>query len=288
MKPPVTTAIAFAAATVYAQIDVLTGALSNVSSSVEALDKATTNFNIDAIKTNADTLISTIAAGKDAVNASQVISLVDSLGLNGPVLLQNKDFETLAADLKTKRPDIEKANACRDVHSRIATINTGSLGLTEAIIAKVPQAAQPIVRQVAAGASRVLNQAQFDFSEDNCNDSSPTVSPTPSPTASSSADSKQTPVGGIVGGVLGGVGAMAVIGLSVYLFLRRRRQQRLKQEREPPVELDANDGPPPLLKEYKEECAKAELGGQETERGEMCADSTAIHEAPENARYELE
>ncbi|KAG8417088.1 hypothetical protein J3459_012481 [Metarhizium acridum] len=64
-----------------------------------------------AVKTNTDTLISTTASGKDAISASNVITLTASLGLNGPVLRHNRDFETLAADMKTKRSDIETANA---------------------------------------------------------------------------------------------------------------------------------------------------------------------------------
>ncbi|OAQ58808.1 cell wall galactomannoprotein Mp2/allergen F17-like protein [Pochonia chlamydosporia 170] len=312
MKASTVAAILVAASRVRAQISVLTGALSKVSDGVQALDNATTSFDIDAIKSRGDALISTISSQRTAVNASKAITIADALGLNGPVQRQNDDFETLVTDLKAKRPQIEKANACKDVHSRITKINDGSLALIEGIIAKVPQEAQSIVRQVATGTTRTLNDAGSAFSESNCKNSGPTTTtsvstttPTSTPTETGGSESKKTPIGGIVGGVVGGVAAIGAIGLAAFIFLRRKRQQKLKEERENAVELDTENNsnkPKPPEKDYKElsaeetekkelsadETARKELCADGTEKKEMCAEETAIHEAPDNARYELE
>ncbi|OAA35145.1 IgE-binding protein [Metarhizium rileyi] len=302
MKPSAPAAVVFAVGIVFGQIDVLTETLSRISDGVKSLDNAVTNFDIDAIKSEADALISTITSGHAAVNTSKSIMYLDSLALGDPVQRLNKESETLAANLKAKRPNVEKANSCTGVRSRIAIINTDSLGLIEAVVAKFPQAAQGIAKQIAAGTSRAMEEAQDEFSKANCKDTTPTSSTSATGTVSSSSspttmeslstDSKQTRTGAIIGGVLGGVGAIGLMGLFIFIFLRLRKQ-RIRHERANAVELDGNeDSTTPQEKHFQESSAEMtgrnDLGAQDTERHEMCGESTAIDEAPGNERYELE
>ncbi|KAI5805801.1 hypothetical protein EDC01DRAFT_264761 [Geopyxis carbonaria] len=65
------------------------------------------------------------------------------------------------------------------------------------------------------------------------------ASPTPSPDTAAAADSgdpfsssgsaksggKKSNVGAIVGGIVGGIGALAVLGIAIFLFMRRRRRR---------------------------------------------------------------
>jgi hypothetical protein len=236
---------------------------------------------------------------------------------------QNSAFETFVTHLKAKLSSVEKANACEAVNSKLSAINTASLGLIEAIIAKVPQSGQNIVRQLAAATTRSLNDAQYSFSDANCKDATPTptTSASVSTTATAPAATSATtgaagdgkpPIAGIVGGVIGGVAAIGAAGILIFL-LRRRKQEKVKQERLNAIELDTErDPPPPVDKDYGElsameterkelsadetekkelsavETEKKELSADDTERREMCADTTAIHEAPNNERFELE
>ncbi|KAM3539030.1 hypothetical protein ARSEF1564_008047 [Beauveria bassiana] len=85
---------------------------------------------------------------------------------------------------------------------------------------------------------------------------SPTSSHTSTTTTSSTSTSQptndnnnksSTPVGAIVGGVIGGVGALALIGIGILLFLRNKKKDNAQQS--PPAPLmsqpQTGDGPPP-------------------------------------------
>ncbi|OAQ59861.1 hydrophobic surface binding protein A domain-containing protein [Pochonia chlamydosporia 170] len=167
-------AVVLAAATgTYAQISVINSVLSSVSSGIEALDTAAKGFNgdVDAVKSKADALVSAIKAGKTKVDGSKDLTLTDALGLTDPVQALTKKGQTLADDFKAKRSDVEKAGACGTVREELGDINTNSQALIKSVVSKVPKDAQSIAQQLADGLTKVLNQAQDDFSESNCKNS---------------------------------------------------------------------------------------------------------------------
>jgi hypothetical protein len=310
MKLSSAVAALLAAATgAHGQIAVVNKTLSGVSNSVEALDNVTTSFDMDAFKSRADALVATMTSGKTTVNASSSISLADSLSLPAPIVAQNSAFETFVTHLKAKLSSVEKANACEAVNSKLSAINTASLGLIEAIIAKVPQSGQNIVRQLAAATTRSLNDAQYSFSDANCKDATPTPTTSASVSTTATAPAATSATTGAAGDGKPPIGAAGIL----IFLLRRRKQEKVKQERLNAIELDTErDPPPPVDKDYGElsameterkelsadetekkelsavETEKKELSADDTERREMCAETTVIHEAPNNERFELE
>ncbi|EFZ03942.1 hydrophobic surface binding protein A family protein [Metarhizium robertsii] len=167
-------AVVLAAATgTYAQITVIQGVLTSVGSGIEGLDSAATGFNgdVDAVKSKADALVSAIKSGKTKVDGSSDLTLTDALGLTDPVQSLTKKGQSLADNFKAKRSDVEKAGACDTVRTELSDINTNSKALIDAVVSKVPKDAQTIAQSLAAGLTKVLNQAQDDFSESNCKNS---------------------------------------------------------------------------------------------------------------------
>ncbi|KAF5132844.1 Cell wall mannoprotein 1 [Metarhizium anisopliae] len=167
-------AVVLAAATgTYAQITVIQDVLTSVGSGIDGLNSAATGFNgdVDAVKSKADTLVSAIKSGKTKVDGSDDLTLTDALGLTDPVQGLTKKGQSLADNFKSKRSDVEKASACSTVRTQLKDINDNSQALIKSVVSKVPKDAQTIAQSLAAGLTKVLGQAQDDFSESNCKDS---------------------------------------------------------------------------------------------------------------------
>ncbi|KAK9443402.1 cell wall galactomannoprotein Mp2 [Metarhizium brunneum] len=167
-------AVVLAAATgTYAQITVIQGVLTSVGSGIDGLNSAATGFNgdVDAVKSKADALVSAIKSGKTKVDGSEDLALADALGLTDPVQSLTKKGQSLADNFKAKRSDVEKAGACDTVRTQLGDINDNSQSLIKSVVGKVPKDAQTIAQTLAAGLTKVLSQAQDDFSESNCKNS---------------------------------------------------------------------------------------------------------------------
>lgn len=167
-------AVVLAAATgTYAQITVIQGVLTEVGGGIDGLNSAASSFNgdVDAVKSKADALVSAIKSGKTKVDGSSDLTLNDALGLTDPVQALTKKGQSLADNFKAKRSDVEKAGACGTVRTELKDINDNSQALIKSVVSKVPKDAQTIAESLAAGLTKVLNQAQDDFSESNCKNS---------------------------------------------------------------------------------------------------------------------
>lgn len=166
-----------AAAGSYAQVSVIENILSNVSSGIEALGTAAENFNgdIDAVKVKAGDLVSTLKSAKTKIDASSDLSLTDAVGLKDPVQNLAKKSQMLADDFKSKRSDIEKANACDTVRTELSDISINSQSLIRSVISKAPKNAQSIAQQLADELTEVLDQSQDDFSESKCKNSGSSI-----------------------------------------------------------------------------------------------------------------
>ncbi|KID83151.1 cell wall protein [Metarhizium guizhouense ARSEF 977] len=185
-------AVVLAAATgTYAQITVIQGVLSKVSDGIDGLNTAATGFNgdVDAVKSKADALNSAIQNGKTTVDGSKDLTLTDALGLTDPVQALTKKGQSLADNFKAKRSEVEKAGACGTVRQQLTDINSNSNALIKSVVSKVPQDAQSIAGNLASGLTKVLEQAESDFSEANCKDSGSSSSKTGGSSQTSAAAS---------------------------------------------------------------------------------------------------
>ncbi|KAG6257175.1 hypothetical protein E4U24_004745 [Claviceps purpurea] len=182
-----------AAAGAYADLQIVKTVLSDVSSGIESLDTAAKGFSGDvgAVKSKADSLIASLKKGKSTVDGSSDLTLQDAIGLSDPVQGLTKKGQTLLDTFKAKRSDVEKAGACETVRGELKDINDNSKALIKSVVAKVPKDAQAIAEGLAAGLTKVLAQAQDDFSEANCKDSGGATS-TGEPSKTASETSSET------------------------------------------------------------------------------------------------
>uniref|UniRef100_A0A1Y1NHS9 Cell wall protein n=1 Tax=Photinus pyralis TaxID=7054 RepID=A0A1Y1NHS9_PHOPY len=167
-------AVVLAAATgTYAQLSTIQSVLTSVGNGIDSLDSAAKSFSgdVDAVKSKADALDSALKDGKTKVDASSDLTLTDALGLTDPVQALTKKGQSLADNFKAKRSDVETAGACGTVRTELKDINDNSQALIKSVVSKVPKDAQSIAASLAAGLTKVLNQAQDDFSESNCKNS---------------------------------------------------------------------------------------------------------------------
>ncbi|OAA36635.1 cell wall protein [Metarhizium rileyi] len=167
-------AIILAAATgSYASIQDVKAVLESVEGAITSLNTAAKSFdgNVDAVKSKSEALVSTLKAGKSKIDGSSDLTLTDALGLTTPVQALTKKGQSLADDFKARRSDVEKAGACGTVRSQLTEINTNSEALIKSVVGKVPKDAQSVAQTLASGLTKVLKQAEGDFSEENCKDS---------------------------------------------------------------------------------------------------------------------
>lgn len=161
--------------------------LSVVGDNIAGLDSAVKSFDGNPLKllTASDTLIKSLNDGKTKVDKSSGLSIIDTLGLLGPIIgLQNK-ADSLVADLKAKKTIIAKNGFCAVTLSQTTTINTATQNLINSVVAKVPGLLQGIARGLTSGLSKDLRDAMDIFSPANCKDSTPpiTTSSTARPTS---------------------------------------------------------------------------------------------------------
>ncbi|KAG6005290.1 hypothetical protein E4U21_000265 [Claviceps maximensis] len=178
----------------HAQIDVIKTALGAVSTGIESLDTAAQGFagNIEDVKSKADSLVASIKKGKTTVDGSSDLTIQEALGLTDPVQDLTKKSRALLATFKTKRSDVEKAGACDTVRGELKDINDNSEALITSVVSKVPKDAQSIAKSLAFELTKVLAEAQNDFSETNCKNSggaAKTGQPSTTPAVSTNTDS---------------------------------------------------------------------------------------------------
>ncbi|OAQ61276.1 cell wall protein [Pochonia chlamydosporia 170] len=150
----------------------ITGVLDNVKSDLQNLDavvkKDGNGKDPEPLLKASNALLQTLKKGKTTVDGSSELALTDAVALTQPVQDLTKLGQTLTDDLKSIRPNVEKLGECQVVRTQISSINAGSQALIKSVVGKVPEEARDIANQLSAGLTKVLEQAQDDFSEQNC------------------------------------------------------------------------------------------------------------------------
>ena len=185
---------AIAAASASAQLNVITGVMSNVGNAIDALDSAVKSFSSDfsPIQEKATDLISSLKQGLANVTSASDLALNDAISLTAPTQSLITKSQTLETDFKAKVNSIEKANACDSVRTSLGAITNASTALTQAINAKLPEQVKDLAAKLSAQDTAILVQAQKDFSEANCKSSGGGGNKTMATPASTTAASANT------------------------------------------------------------------------------------------------
>ncbi|KAM0328825.1 hypothetical protein ACHAQA_005241 [Verticillium albo-atrum] len=159
-----------APALVARELAVVTGVINQVGTGIASLDRAVQGFTNDptAVQQASSQLINTFRQGASSIQGTTELTLQEALQLQQLVGGLQTNGQSLVRNLQAKKPAFQQANLCDIVRSQVADVTTGASTLIDAIVSKVPQAAQQIAAQMAAGFTRTLQESAQSFSAQNC------------------------------------------------------------------------------------------------------------------------
>ncbi|KAM0283747.1 hypothetical protein ACHAQH_002336 [Verticillium albo-atrum] len=148
----------------------VTGVINQVGTGISSLDRAVQSFTTDPtqVQQASQQLINTFRQGATSIQGSTELTLQEAIQLQQLVGGLQSSGQSLVRNLQAKKPAFQQANLCDIVRSQVADVTTGASGLIDAIVGKVPQAAQQIAAQMAAGFTRTLQESAQGFSAQNC------------------------------------------------------------------------------------------------------------------------
>lgn len=168
---------------------IVNGVITTVITDLGAVKTAADAYTGD--KTNlvaaANQLVSDLKDGKTKVDAGPDLDATDAINLTTSVSKLTDAGTALTNSLTARKPDVQKAGECKTVQDQIAAITSSSQALISSVVAKVPEAAQPIAQQLAGQLTTVLNKAAAAYQD--CVDATGGSSSTGSSSATSSAAS---------------------------------------------------------------------------------------------------
>lgn len=187
--------VACLATGVVADIATIKSAIDAVGKELGNVDEAVKSFSgsPQPVQEAAKKLVSTIQESKSKVSGTQKLTLVEAVGLQSPVEGLTSKSKTLADDLKTRKPEIEKGGYCSLVRGPASDIESNSLELINAVTSKVPDEAKTIAEGLSSELKKILADVKSQFSEENCKGSAPKSSAPASSAPASSAPASSEP-----------------------------------------------------------------------------------------------
>jgi hypothetical protein len=152
-------------ATVSSVVAQVSGAISQLDTSVKAFSGDATKITSDSAK-----LLTVLKSGVTTIQGSTELSLTEALGLQSSVTTLQTASDALVSDLGTKKTAFEQAKLCSVVSATVSDVSTSSKSLIDAVVAKVPAAAQSIASSLTAGLQNSLAQGVALFANGNCTD----------------------------------------------------------------------------------------------------------------------
>lgn len=148
------------------------GVLASVSSSLSALNAAATASPIDiaALTTASNNLNDALTSGASTVQGTSDISVNDAITLQSSSADLQTTAQTLTDSLNAAKPQIQNAGACSAVREQVATINTNSQTLINAVVSKVPMEIQSVAAGIVSGFTATLQQNTGNYAEGSCVD----------------------------------------------------------------------------------------------------------------------
>lgn len=150
----------------------VTSAFATVAKALTGLDTAVKGLNgaadIGNVQSASSALLSALNTGASNVKSSTDLTLQEAIQLQQVVSGLQTTGQSLANDLSSKKTVIQDLGLCQIVALQAADIAKSSKALSDAVVSKVPQAAQQIAAQMASGFSNALTQSQQTFAPGNC------------------------------------------------------------------------------------------------------------------------
>jgi hypothetical protein len=148
--------------------------ITDVGTGITSLDTAVKAFSasdsasLTTLNSAASMIVQTLKDGTSKIQATANISLNDAITLQSQTTGLQSTGQSLVSDLTSKKSEVEKAGLCEIVRQQVTGVSDNTKSLIDAIVSKIPEAAQAIAGQQTAGFTTALQSIQGVYAEGNC------------------------------------------------------------------------------------------------------------------------
>ncbi|KAJ2896077.1 hypothetical protein MKZ38_005905 [Zalerion maritima] len=144
--------------------------ITQINTDLSALDTAVEAFSSDGtqVTSASSTLLSDLMSGTTTVSNTEAITLQEAIGLQQSTAALQTTSTSLMSNLEMKKSAFEQANLCDTVRDQVSELSTQSQNLINAVVSKVPEAAQQVASQLVSEFTATLQQSEASFSTGNC------------------------------------------------------------------------------------------------------------------------
>ncbi|KAJ2984310.1 hypothetical protein NQ176_g69 [Zarea fungicola] len=146
--------------------------LSSIQSGIDSLTVAAKDFNgsIQPVSEESNKLIDVIASGTATIRDSTNLGIGEVFGLISPVKELHQHAQMLSDEFKGRISTIEQARSCTFTRDQLGRISDGTSALIDALVSKVPSAAQGVAMNQASKITAIIEDAKASLAEDKCVD----------------------------------------------------------------------------------------------------------------------
>lgn len=130
--------------------------------------KAFNGQDFSALAADAANLKTVLQSSTTQIQGTSAISAQDAITLQSSLSPVQTAGQSLVADLKAKKPQIQQASLCSVVQQQTTDIGTAANGLLQATVMKVPTELQTVATQLTSQFSAQLSDASLEFAPGNC------------------------------------------------------------------------------------------------------------------------
>lgn len=147
------------------------GVITQASSALTKLDTTVKAFNgqdFAALANDAGNLKMVLQQSATQIQATSPITAQEAITLQSSLGPIQTVGQSLVADLKAKKPQIQQASLCAVVQQQTADIGSAANGLLQATVMKVPAELQQVAGQLTSQFSQQLSDSALEFAPGNC------------------------------------------------------------------------------------------------------------------------
>jgi len=149
---------------------VISSVLHAVETGINNLDAAINDFSGSdtAINSATNALVTLITDGTTSVEAAAALNSLDSISLVTEVMGLQDDASQLLSDLQVQVPAFEGASLCATASAEVSSVNSASLPLITAVLAKVNAMVAAQASAQATSLEETLQSAVAAVDSTNC------------------------------------------------------------------------------------------------------------------------
>ncbi|KAH9905048.1 hydrophobic surface binding protein A-domain-containing protein [Xylariomycetidae sp. FL2044] len=144
----------------------ISNAITQLDTSVKAFSGDATTLQADAAN-----LVGVIKSGASSIAQSGDIEIADALGLQPSITQLKTAGQALITDLGAKKDAFEAADLCSTVETTVKDLSSSAQSLVEGVIKKLPENFQSVAEDMVSGLTDAFNKGTAAFAADQCSGS---------------------------------------------------------------------------------------------------------------------